>query len=140
VLSKLKSPSVLYAYYVDGKGIALYQRACQIDLEGVVAKHRRGHYTADAEASTWFKIRNRNYSQWAGRNEAFVIRRREGPACRRRSARLRARDSLRRCGCQSQLARMPSSNPAPYADPARRSIASFPRWWPVSVSVELKHG
>jgi len=59
------------ADHLDGKGIALFDRACELDLEGIVAKHRNGRYTSDADASTWFKIRNRNYSQWAGRNEAF---------------------------------------------------------------------
>jgi hypothetical protein len=42
-----------------------------LDIEGIVAKHRWGQYTSDAEASTWFNIRNRDCSQWAGRNEAF---------------------------------------------------------------------
>jgi ATP-dependent DNA ligase len=64
-------PSVLYADNVDGRGVELFERVCYLDLEGIVAKHRSGHYTSDPEASTWFKVRNRNYSQWTGRNEAF---------------------------------------------------------------------
>jgi ATP-dependent DNA ligase len=70
VLGKAKASCLMYAHHVEGNGIALFGRVCE-DLEGVVAKRRGGRYTSDAEASSWFKIRNRNYSQWAGRNEAF---------------------------------------------------------------------
>ena len=38
-----------------------------MDLEGIVAKHSLAPYTT--ERSTWFKIKNRNYSQMAGREE-----------------------------------------------------------------------
>jgi hypothetical protein len=62
-------------------GIALFERAFELDLEGFVEKHRGGNYTSDAEASTWFKIRNRNYSQWAGRSEAFERDRHREPGC-----------------------------------------------------------
>ncbi len=79
VLSKAKSPAVLYADHVEGNGIGLYERVCEMDLEGVVAKHRWGNYTSDAEASTWLKIRNRSYSQWAGRREAFERERHREP-------------------------------------------------------------
>jgi len=64
VLAKSKSSSVLYADHVDGKDIALFERVCELDNEGIVAKHRWGNYTSDAESRTWFKIRNRDYSQW----------------------------------------------------------------------------
>jgi len=70
---------VLYADHVDGRGMALFGRVCEMDLEGIVAKHRRAHYTSDADASTWFKIRNRGYSQWEGRLEAFERDRRAEP-------------------------------------------------------------
>jgi len=65
------SPRLLYADRVRGNGMVLYKGVCDLDLEGIVAKHRNGHYTSEVEASTWFKIRNRSYSQWAGRDEAF---------------------------------------------------------------------
>jgi hypothetical protein len=61
----------MYADHVERNGVDLFERVCSIDIEGVVAKHRHGHYTSDSEASTWFKIRNPRYSQWAGRHEAF---------------------------------------------------------------------
>jgi ATP-dependent DNA ligase len=79
VLGKSKSPSVLYADHLDGNGIALYDRACELDIEGIVAKHSWGRYTAHAEGSTWFKVRNRSYSQWIGRDEAFARDRHREP-------------------------------------------------------------
>ena len=58
-----------YVDYVDGAGIPLFEQICKRDLEGIVAKEKYAPYVADKEASTWFKIRNPRYSQWAGREE-----------------------------------------------------------------------
>jgi ATP dependent DNA ligase domain len=58
-----------YVDHVDGSGVALFQRVCKLDLEGIVAKQKSGPYIADRENSTWFKIRNREYSQMAGREK-----------------------------------------------------------------------
>jgi bifunctional non-homologous end joining protein LigD len=71
VLRQCSSPCAVYADHIEGNGVALFERVCELDIEGVVAKHRWGPYTSDAEASTWFKIRNRRYSQWIGQDEAF---------------------------------------------------------------------
>jgi hypothetical protein len=57
----------------------IFWNSAELDLEGIVAKHRNGRYTSDADASTWFKIRNRSYPQWAGRNETFERDRHWGP-------------------------------------------------------------
>jgi len=43
--------------------------ACKRDLEGIVAKHKYSPYLPDHAG--WTKIRNRDYSQWAGREELF---------------------------------------------------------------------
>jgi hypothetical protein len=51
--------------------MALFQRVCELDLEGIVAKHKFGPYVAERDHSTWFKIRNRGYSQMVGREELF---------------------------------------------------------------------
>jgi hypothetical protein len=40
-------------------------------LEGIVAKHAYGPYVTEAQRTTWFKIKNRNYSQLRGREELF---------------------------------------------------------------------
>ena len=42
-----------------------------LDLEGIVAKHKHVPYVTKREHSTWFKIRNRGYSQIVGREELF---------------------------------------------------------------------
>jgi bifunctional non-homologous end joining protein LigD len=60
---------IKYLDHVDGTGTALFQRMCKLDLEGIVAKQKTGPYITDRENSTWYKIRNRQYSQMAGREE-----------------------------------------------------------------------
>ena len=42
---------------------------CELGLEGIVAKYK--HAPHSPVETTWFKIRNRNYSQWVGREELF---------------------------------------------------------------------
>jgi hypothetical protein len=54
-------------------------RACELDLEGIVAKHRLAPYRSTADAATWLKIRNPHYSQWAGRHELFERERHREP-------------------------------------------------------------
>jgi hypothetical protein len=51
---------------------------CEYDLEGLVAKRKNGLYLPDRE-TTWFKIRDRNYSQWAGREKLFERERERNP-------------------------------------------------------------
>jgi hypothetical protein len=85
-LLRRSSGPVLAVDHVEETGTALFERVCALDLEGIGAKHRFGPYlSADAvlpnlrhvrnlrnlPPSTWFKIRNPHYSQWAGRHEAF---------------------------------------------------------------------
>src|SRR5207249_4395963 len=38
---------------------------------GIVAKHKYRPYVTVREQSTWFRIRNRRYSQWESREELF---------------------------------------------------------------------
>jgi bifunctional non-homologous end joining protein LigD len=82
LLSSLPADSRLeYVDHVDGTGTALFffQRVCKLDLEGIVAKRKSGPYITDRENSTWFKIRNREYSQMAGREELFERERHREP-------------------------------------------------------------
>jgi bifunctional non-homologous end joining protein LigD len=60
-----------YVDYVEGQGTALFQRICELDLEGIVAKHKHSPYIGDRERSTWFKLQNRGYSQMKGREQLF---------------------------------------------------------------------
>ena len=56
---------------MDGAGQALFQKVCDLDLEGIVAKQKHAPYVSDRDASTWFKILNPAYSQRKGREELF---------------------------------------------------------------------
>jgi bifunctional non-homologous end joining protein LigD len=68
-----------YTEYIDGCGAALFQRVCELDLEGVVAKQKFGPYVTEREHSTWFKILNQEYSQKDGREELFERERHSEP-------------------------------------------------------------
>jgi hypothetical protein len=61
--------SIVYADHVEGSGTALFKKACELDLRAHRRERRGAPY--DPQRSTWFKIRNRNYSQLAGREELF---------------------------------------------------------------------
>jgi bifunctional non-homologous end joining protein LigD len=74
-----RASGILYCSHVERDGEALFQLACEHDLEGIVAKHRSSPYLIGREDTTWFKIRNRSYSQWDGRDEMF--QRPEEPMC-----------------------------------------------------------
>ena len=56
--------------HVEEDGEGLFRLACEQDLEGMVAKHQYAPYLPERE-TTWFKVRNRSYSQWVGREELF---------------------------------------------------------------------
>jgi bifunctional non-homologous end joining protein LigD len=60
---------LLYCDHIDADGEGLFRLACQHDLEGIVAKRKSDPYLP--EHTSWLKIRNQNYSQWAGREELF---------------------------------------------------------------------
>jgi len=76
--SPVTSP-LKYTEYIDGCGMALFQRVCELDLEGIVAKQKFAPYVTEREQSTWFKILNRGYSQKDGREELFERERHHEP-------------------------------------------------------------
>jgi ATP-dependent DNA ligase len=43
---------IRYADHVDGARVALFERACKLDLEGIVAKHKYGPYVGVRERGT----------------------------------------------------------------------------------------
>ena len=53
--------------YVEGAD--LFRVICDRDMEGIVAKLSKAQYTPDA--TTWVKIKNRQYSQAVGRADFF---------------------------------------------------------------------
>jgi bifunctional non-homologous end joining protein LigD len=80
LLSRLPADCRLkYVNHIDGAGTRLFQRVCKLDLEGIVAKQKSGPYIADRENSTRFKIRNREYSQMADREELLERERHQEP-------------------------------------------------------------
>ena len=80
LLAKVSPPFPLrYTDHVEGSGTALFQRICELDLEGIVAKQKSAPYVTDREQSTWFKILNREYSQKDGREELFERERHQEP-------------------------------------------------------------
>ncbi len=64
-----RSVSVCYLReHVEREGVKLFRAVCAKDVESVVAKRKAGIYQA---GERWFKIRNRGYTQMAGRHELF---------------------------------------------------------------------
>src|SRR5712692_10038598 len=47
LLTGLPTSTLRYADHVEQHGTALFQRVCEMDLEGIVAKHAFGPYVAD---------------------------------------------------------------------------------------------
>jgi len=72
-----QSRRLLYCDHVEGQGERLFQLACKRDLEGIVAKRKFDPYLPDN--AKWYKIRNRNYSQWVGREKLFERERASDP-------------------------------------------------------------
>ena len=53
-----------YADHVSGSGVALFDRVCEMDLEGIVAKHATAPYLTYHVISTWYKIKNPRHPRW----------------------------------------------------------------------------
>ncbi|MFL5511581.1 MAG: hypothetical protein ACJ8CN_04000 [Gemmatimonadales bacterium] len=52
----------------SGEGRELFEAACRLDLEGIVAKRKDDCYAPD---TAWYKIKNSTYTQAEGRAELF---------------------------------------------------------------------
>ena len=62
---------ILYANHIEERGEELFALACELVLEGIVAKHKFSPYICDGQETSWVKIKNRKYSQTARRDELF---------------------------------------------------------------------
>lgn len=69
---------LLYCDHFETFGRDLFDLACTRDLEGIVAKRKYDPYLLDGSAA-WLNIRNREYSQWSGREELFERERSDDP-------------------------------------------------------------
>jgi bifunctional non-homologous end joining protein LigD len=56
----------------EREGRELFEAACRLDLEGIVAKRKDDTYSAD---TAWYKIKNPTYTQAEGRRELFEVSR-----------------------------------------------------------------
>ena len=74
---KIPESRMRYADHIEQHGTALFQRVCEMDLEGIVAKQSLAPYTT--ERTTWFKIKNPKYTQMEGREELFERERHKEP-------------------------------------------------------------
>jgi bifunctional non-homologous end joining protein LigD len=66
-----QSAHVLYVDHTKGSSQRLYELACELDLEGIVAKRADSPYKEDARNPHWIKIKNPAYSQKEGRGDLF---------------------------------------------------------------------
>jgi bifunctional non-homologous end joining protein LigD len=58
-----RSAHMLYVDHTKGAGTELYRLACQLDLEGIVAKRADSQYDQEMNGTTWIEITNPHYSQ-----------------------------------------------------------------------------
>ena len=64
-----RKPRALVYVQHFASGTDLFRVVCERDMEGVVAKQASARYTP--EATTWVKIKNRQYTQAVGREDFF---------------------------------------------------------------------
>ena len=79
LMSKVSESRMRYVEHVEQYGTTLFERVCKMDLEGIVAKHSLGNYVTEPQKTTWFKIKNRSYSQSVGREKLFDRERHREP-------------------------------------------------------------
>ncbi len=66
-----RSAHMLYVDHTKGAGTELYRLACQLDLEGIVAKRADSQYQ-ETNGRMWIEITNPHYSQKDGRADLFA--------------------------------------------------------------------
>ena len=66
---------MLYVDHIETRGHELFEKVCELDLEGIVAKRKNSQYRATEKPSPyWIKIKNTRYSQAEGRHDLFQAR------------------------------------------------------------------
>jgi len=58
-----RSLHIVYVDHTKSAGMTLYQLACQLDLEGIVAKRADSPYEDNVQQPHWIKIKNPAYGQ-----------------------------------------------------------------------------
>lgn len=67
LLKKAKCGEIPYAHHILANGVSFFEEIRVRDLEGIVAKRKRGIYRDDGK--DWPKIKNANYSRSEGRHD-----------------------------------------------------------------------
>jgi bifunctional non-homologous end joining protein LigD len=71
LLRRKRSP-VLYVDHIEAHGCQFFEKVCELDLEGIVAKRKSAAYRATEKPSPyWIKVKNPRYWQAEGREELF---------------------------------------------------------------------
>ena len=60
--------------HLEQRGCDLFRATCERDLEGIGGECAHGTYRTDGRATSWLKIRNREYTQMRDRHELFAAR------------------------------------------------------------------
>jgi hypothetical protein len=61
-----------FAFEPLGRPTQFFEKVCELDLEGIVAKRMQSQYRpAEKPSPYWVKIKNPKYSQAEGREELF---------------------------------------------------------------------
>lgn len=72
----LEAERSLQCDHIEERGEHLFGLACKRDPEGIVAKRKFDPYLPNAK---WYKIRNRYYPLWTGREKRFERERSTDP-------------------------------------------------------------
>jgi bifunctional non-homologous end joining protein LigD len=73
LIKRSRFERIIYAQHIETQGVAFFDEICRRDLEGIVAKRRRGIYKNNGTG--WLKIKNPKYSQAVGRHDLFERKR-----------------------------------------------------------------
>ncbi len=69
LIKKSRRKEIIFAQHVETQGVAFFEEICARNLEGIVAKRKRGVYKSNGTG--WLKIKNPKYSQAVGRHDLF---------------------------------------------------------------------
>jgi bifunctional non-homologous end joining protein LigD len=70
LVQRSRCDAIIYSQHIEGLGIGLFEEICARDLEGIVAKRKRGVYKNNGLG--WKKIKNPKYSRAEGRHDLFA--------------------------------------------------------------------
>jgi hypothetical protein len=107
-----------YAEHIEETGTELFRHVCKLDLEGIVAKPKHSPYERETAGTSWYKIKNRSYSQMVGRHELFERERHLEPVPGWHSCALACSESAHQRSKRDPIRNV--NQPRPQTLPARR--------------------